>query len=272
MLQLSGVDLIVDADGELGEFIRRYVPTDLYLPWRRQSWPGLGTAGIAYPTARYDEPKFVLNRLHWPCRDLSRWGFIHVLCHSDGVDQFGDSACSDGSYSPLSFLIGNPETGGDQLTLSMYLLPPTPLSGIRGLTGDLQSLYLLTLVDFRYFLNWVNTGDLASFMTKTTTWDTLYEYLSNQIVTQNIPFTFSYDSIPSAYLQPSIPYWSTPYEPIAQAFDAVAFNVGQRIGVNWDGSCYAYSFDNAYSSWQSDVSGNPDRIVLAGGERFANPL
>jgi hypothetical protein len=40
---------------------------------------------------------------------------------------------------PSVLQIGNPETCGESLEIpSMFLLPPTSLSGIRGLTGPLQ--------------------------------------------------------------------------------------------------------------------------------------
>jgi hypothetical protein len=72
MLNFAGIDMMVDKNNEVTSFIRTYMPTTFYTPWRRQSWPGFGTAGLTYPTGNYVEPPFQLNRLIWPCGASAR--------------------------------------------------------------------------------------------------------------------------------------------------------------------------------------------------------
>lgn len=266
MLNLDGVDLICDPDRQAEEFITRYVPTDLYMPWRRESWPGFGTAGLTYPTRRYDEPKFKLGRFHWPS-GAARWAFGHFLATSDMVAAILPDSCSNGTYLPLPFILGNPETGGEYITVSVYMLPPTPLSGIRGLsqsaTGS-ASLYLLTIVDVRYFWWWLNMGNVQ--VTSSTSWLGLFKICQSQTSA-----VIQVDNIPSTYLQPSTMF-SLPYEPLPIILDAICFNVGLRLVALYNGTFYAMSYATSLQTYQTDLSNNPQRVVLAGGSRFNNPL
>lgn len=273
MLSLNGNDLLIDSNGEIAEFIKKYVPTDLYYPWRRPSFPGFGTAGLTYPRHMYTEPPFVLNRMYWPCTwAAQRWAYMHVLASSDMVGQLNVSACDGGDYFALSLQMGNPETGGDLIEFIVYMLPPTPLSGIRGLTGAVQSLYLLTLVDVRYFLNFENTGDITSALfssSSASTWNELFTYLVNQ---SPLLAGMTWDTISPQYLYPSKQMFNLPYEPLPQVLDAVAYNVGQKIMVSYNGTFSSVSYATAYTAYSQDLAGNPQRVILSGGQRYANPL
>jgi len=277
MLKFGGAGLGVDKDHDFEVFIAKYVPTSAYFPWRRASTPGFGTAGISYPVTMYQEPEFRLNRLHWPCWKISRWAYIHLLASSDMVDALLPYVCSAGEYASMPFVMGSKGPGvkdsegkvvdkGEELEVDMYLLPPTPLSGFRGYTGPVQSLYLLTLVDLRYFLQFKNTEDMTSFMTKDTTWNDLYNELARVL-----DISLDIGPIPSEYLQPSIQMFNLPYEPAAIILDAVAANVGHRIVATYDGKFKAQTFSSANAARILDKAKNPDRTVVAGGFRFSTP-
>jgi hypothetical protein len=176
---------------------------------------------------------------------------------------------------PSVLRMGNPETGGELLEIpSMFMLPPTPLSGLRGLAGAVQSLYLITIVDLRYFLRFCNTGDLTSFVGDGTglTWEDLYVFLVEQAIDQGIPLDMGWDEIASAYLQQSVHLWNLQYEPLPQVLDAVAFNVGQRITALFDATFYGMNSQTALDVFEQDSLGNPQRNILAGGFRFNDPL
>ena len=298
MLTYGGYSMLIDADGEAAAFIKKYMPVELYMPWRRPSWPGYGTLQMTYPRRMYAEPELVINRLHWPCRDMSRWAFIHLLCNSDTVAALLPLSCINGQYQPLPLIISNVETGGETITIpSMYMLPPTPLSGIRGLsqadTGN-QSLYLLTLVDLRYLLWYADTGDVVTdwdVLDGLTTepfiaWGTIVGQCVSRANEAGYPFFAVMGNISENYLTASLQMFAIEYEPIPQVLDAVAFNVGQR----WTAPFYAGPNGVYISTWcsevqggqvgwptalqiyQADVAANPDRVILSGGMRYNSPL
>jgi hypothetical protein len=279
MLNFGGVDMMVDASNEATICIRTYMTVPFYTPWRGQSWPGLGTAGLKYPTGNYVEPPYQLNRRIWSCGGnndgLSRWAYMHLLVCSDDVQALIPYTCEQGSYLPSVLKLGNPETGGESLEIpSMFMLPPTPLSGTRGIVGGLQSLYLITLVDLRYFLQFTNTGDLTTFLGDGTaiTWSSLYDFLIAEANLQGIPFDLNFDPIPEEYLQPSVQMWNLPYEPLPRVLDGVAFNVEQRITALFNGTFYAMNATTAVDTYVEDAVNNPQRNILAGGFRYNDPL
>lgn len=266
MLNLDGVDLILpDPEGRIERFIRDEIPLDSFRPWLRDTWPGFGTAGIAYPTGHRPEPSFRLNRFHWPW-GVSRWAFGHFLASSDQVETILADAVDGSAYATVPFIFGTPETN-EQVETDVYVLPPTPLSGIRGLSQEetgTESLYLLTIVDQRYMWWFTNVGNLQ--ITSSSTWVSLYENFKTIL-----EIDFEWDTINSAYLAPSTAF-NLPYEPLPIVMDAVAYNVGQRIVANYDGSIYAQNYQTALTAMQKDFSANSGRNLVAGGYRFSDPL
>jgi hypothetical protein len=269
MLMLDGLTPLLDKPDNLviEEFVRKYVPTDSYLPWLRRSWPGFGLAGVTYPEAMRPEPAFRLSRFRWPTF-ACRWAYGHFAMTSDQVNQLQQDCCQSGAYRQVPLLFGSPELpSGETVSVSIYVLPPTPLSGIRGLsfaaTGS-NSLYLITVVDARYF--WWNTNTADMKVTNSTTWANLLNMVSSQL-----GISLTWDTIPAAYLQPSTMF-NLPYEPSPVVLDALLFNVGQRLVANYNGTYVGQMYQTALSAYQTDMQNNPNRLILAGGARFANPL
>ena len=279
MLNLAGTDLIVPkVDSEAVEFIERYINSSSFTPWTRPSRPGPLASGLTFPWPR-QEPHYHLNRLYWPT-GAYRWGFMHLLASSDQVAEIMNNAYGDdGSYFALSLLMGTPDIGpqvgapegntDNQIDVQMYLLPPTPLSGIRGLsqanTGT-QSLYLLTLVDSRYYWYQNSTGLLE--IDPTTTWDNLYATIAG-LLGLDPDNTFTWDTIPSQYLQPSPVMFTLSYQPIPFVLDAIAFNLGQRLVCNFDGSVKIHNASTDYVNLTTDFANRPTRLISAGGPRFS---
>jgi hypothetical protein len=281
VLNLAGVDLVVPkVDNDAIEFLERYIPRSSYRPWLRPSRPPPQSAGLTFPWTP-DEPPFKLNRLWWPT-GASRWGYMHCLASSDQVAQvmnnaYSTGASGDGSYFVLSLLMGTPDIGpqvgmpgstDNQVDIQMFLMPPTPLSGIRGLsqmTTGTQSLYLLTLVDQRWWW-YQKTGTVE--VDPTTTWDNLYATLAG-LIGLDPNNTFNWDTIPSQYLQPSPVMFTLDYQPITFLLDAVAFNIGQRIVCNFDGTVNARNASTDYVNLTSDFANRPTRLIMAGGPRFS---
>ena len=277
MLQLDGYPLIGDnVDLEIQDFVNRFINTESFHPWNDRQFPGWGLAALTLPLGARTHQPYRLNRFVWPS-GAARWAYGHFLCNSDTVAKILPDAISDssGSYNQIPFEIGNTESNeggtifsGDSITINVFLLPPTPLSGIRGLsiqnTGT-QSLYLLTIVDPRYFWWWSNWGNLV--VSKTTKWQDLIDGIS-----ANLDITIKVDSISAAYLQPSIQAFSLPYEPLPMILDAIAYNIGMRFVANYDGTYAMQLYQTAVTSFNNSVSASPDRSMAAGGYKLGGPL
>jgi hypothetical protein len=291
MLQFDSVDLIGDnVDKEVEDFLKRFLPTESFMPWLIQGlWPGWNLGALTgvngYPWGK----AFKLNRLYWPSR-ASRWAYGHFLCNSDSVATISADAFPQGQpYQQLLFSIGNPESNqgtinaGETFNAMMYMLPPTPLSGIRGLTGMTQSLYLITLVDERYFWWWQNFGNQT--ISSTTTWMSLLTIIQGILNAGNPTPTpaWTIDPINSAYLGPSVQAYSIPYEPLPQIIDSICDNIGMRFVANGlpnnngvpTGNANTYSmqlYGTALSTINNDMLNNNNRLIVSGGQRFSNPL
>jgi hypothetical protein len=284
MLVLDGYQMIGDNEYlELNDFLTKYLPLEAYVPWMVKIPAQAGLAMLCNQLGEFPYRMVKINRLFWPT-GACRFGFIHLLCDSDTVGLIGNDAYNeDGSYNLIQLSIGNPETNvnpgtgigtifaGESINTSVYLLPPTPLSGIRGLTGQINSLYLLTCVDPRYFWWFKNVGDIASFMDSSTTWQNMFDYvLANQLGLSISNYTI--DTISPAYLQPSLLMYSLPYEPIPPILDSLCYNVGMRFVANFDGTYATQVYGTALDVLNNDMVNNPNRSVLSGGQRFASPL
>jgi hypothetical protein len=287
MLTLAGYPLLGDNDyHELESMIVKYINPQSYQPWLRRSFPGFGLTGLTRPLGFDGEPVFKLNTFHWPS-SASRWAYGHFLCDSGTLAKIMNLAYSsqnNGSYNPIPLAIGNAETNqnqgstiginptgnptGETLTTNVFLLPPTPLSGKRT-NGPNYSLYLITVVDARFFWFWVPfaSGNNPIVITLSTTWGDLFDYIAAAL---NI--TIYTDVINPYYLQPSISMFSLPFEPMPLVLDAVSTNVGQRISVNFDGTVNSSLYDTDLKVFNDDMAAHPSRLVLAGGQRFSSPL
>lgn len=295
MLTLDGLQLLGDNQfGELGDFLNKLIPLESFMPWMSPVFARAGLEMITTPTGVYPYKQAKVNRLIWPT-SASRFAFGHFLCDSttlasimaDAYSYNDDESFNSYNYIPLA--MGNPESNtsgtiipAEQFVANMYLLPPTPLSAIRGLpSSDIEqenttSLYLLTLVDQRYFWWFKNTGDMSSFMSAQTTWQNMFDYFLGTQLGMSLA-NYSIDYINPAYLQPSIQMFSLQYEPIAPVLDAVCQNIGHRLVCNFDGSVStqlevtAIALLNADMANSVDSDGNPTRNPLAGGQRL-NPV
>jgi hypothetical protein len=266
--------------GELESFIYKFIPPDSYMPWTRRSFPSGALAMLTYPAGFMGEPSFRINRFRWPT-GAARWAYGHFLCSSDAIGQINSIAYNqNGQYNQVLLSIGNPESGpgiginpgggsgsspGETMTANVYVLPATPLSGVRGLTGTIQSLYLLTIVDARYFWWWnpFNYGGVGA----GTTWQNLIDAIKTAL---NV--TITVDTINAKYLNPSVQMYSLPYEPIPPVLDSIAYNIGMRVCVNYTGGVFLMLYNTALGVFNNDMAANPNRLILSGGARFSSPL
>lgn len=148
---------------------------------------------------------------------------------------------------------------------TVYLLPPRPLSGfaaVDDVTTPTEQLFLLTVVDRRFFLFMQNTGALTD-----TTWATLLTSIAANVspaVTLTVDTPSADYSTPPAALQ-------VKYENAAVFLDGVAYSVGQRIVFGLTGSATSQSSANAATAAAANLALSD--TPLAGGayaEDFIN--
>jgi hypothetical protein len=150
--------------------------------------------------------------------------------------------------------------GTQYITHPMAMLPPRRIADTSDLDGGL---YLVTLVDDRWWLRSNDTGSLVPSIGGSTTWPLLFSYIEFYLGTTLAGYP---DPAASAYGQPepdSAMYMTG--EPAHIALDAVAANVGGFMYAN-PNSPHGYKFrswNDALTSTQLARVAHEDRI--AGG-------
>lgn len=239
MIRFAGVDLLLeDPDGELATWLDRYLPLDdmrLFGPsfgprsplWqaRGASCRHLGVPAINYPSA----PRTRINSLYWP-QGATRWACGLFLTDDEGLEAILKEVQSDtgSAYDPKQLVIADVGFSEDPtedtftedtenrwaLSTEMFLLQPRPISATTE-----QRLWLLPLVDERYFWQWSE----AAFVT-TDTWTNLISELSDALAADVLTPT-----IDEAFGAPDQTEVSRSWQNSAVLLDAVAASVGKRV-------------------------------------------
>lgn len=262
MLSFGGHALLLpDPDGELMRFLDRYQPLDdLQLFGEPKSlksdrwssrWESRLTIGL--PVANYPAmPRLQLNTLYWPT-GASRWAYGVFLCDGATKNKIVADA-HDSNTNALTFKFGDTEQ--QQLETEMYLLPPRPVAVLDS-QGD-SDLWLLPLVDDRYWWQFLSTGNTLEAADGTYLWDDVFSALNG------IGPTFTHDDVAAAYLRPDPTEITRRYDSLAVVMDAAALSVGQRF-VRWlDGTVKAVNAETADEQLvdNQELEGDP----IAGGD------
>lgn len=247
MITLGGRQcLMPDEYGELAKWLDRYLPLDALrdqapsaslINNRPQSRSG-NKAFVGLPLPNYPAPPPVkINTLYWPT-GAARWARGYFLMTLAEIDQLAVSSETEQGHDfsrPLDLSMTD-SVQGLTIHASVYPLQPRPLvyddprtAETAGIPG---TLYLVPVVDARYFWQFMHTGDLR--VDETTTWSNLYDALADRLGRR-----IHYDAIPAAYGQPDAQELTRRYENLALLLDAVAHSVGQRILVGYDGTVAA---------------------------------
>lgn len=219
----------------------------------RRSYPGRNLQNLATPFPGFPPRPFLNPGDFFYPTGVSRWGEYHGIVTWNQLTAIlnivypgppGSSTslpvsaaftiADDGSTDPNH----NPNVQSPGVTTLMYLLPPKPLSQV--LDNVQQDLYLITLVDERYYFA---TRFFSFFGDPTTdkTWRNLIDSLVNDLgITFDYPDDFDTDVVPYGLPeQLESSFWST-FESTPSLLDAAAWNVGCTIQRNIDGT---YSMD-----------------------------
>lgn len=257
-LTYAGISLLVPTS-EIESWIEANIClTDIPL-WTYRAYPGPSLENISLPLGYYPMKTVRVNRLFW-YTGAARWGYMHALVDADSLDKIQQQAfgsdCTENN--PLNLVISS---DSQTITVSLYLLNVIPLSGIREVNG----LFLISLVDKRYFWQGIATPDFG--ITSSTTWTDLL----NDVETA-LDLTITVDAISANYLSPS-PDLNLEGQPLPLVFDAIAFSLGMRVILDFGGKVYVRSLANSQAALDANLSNAGNKSLLrAGGIRFPDPI
>lgn len=228
---------------------------------RRESWPWPGVSQAAWPGPVRP------GTLTWPT-GASRWAVGYFLATDaqlaairaalwgapNSISTPGGSA-DVAAQKALPLVLTEEDALGEvvsSITADLWMLPPRPLWQIDEGAG----LWLLLLVDDRYYWQSASTGDLVV-TAGTTTWEGLYQSLGTALGIE-----IEVDEIPAAYGYPDASL-TAHYESVAQLLDAVARSVGQRVVRSLDGTVQALNATSSQDTADLNYQNAPE--LLGGG-------
>ena len=207
-------------------------------------------------------PRLKINSL-WLPTGAARWGVGLFLIDRAGLDKIVAALGSDNSGTLTiteDAISRGTGVANRAISLPMCLLPPRPVT-IKNTGSDgkaLPRLYLLPLVDRRYLWQYVDAGPLT--VTCNTTWQDVIDQLEGQL-----GIDLSNAPVSSAWLRPDPVELTRQYENAAVLLDAVAWNVGQRVVPELDGSFRMMSWTTSTATYATN--GTKAKWLWAGGGR-----
>lgn len=239
-----------DPDGELLAWIDRHVPLDAWSETSKPPhWPGKNLAGIAWPQWWPDKPCLKIGDFYYPTH-ASRWAEFRGLATAAQIQAMkavtvaGTYGVPTGNFK-VSIATTQGAIGVEAITeTEMLMLPPRPLAQFSA--GGYEDLYLVTLVDERYFWQWKPSGKWQS--DDFWTWNAAFNAIE-----ANLGISIDTGIISSVYgdLNADSPFYNH-YENAAWLLDALAWNIG-RVFVR----------DLEQNYWLNDITDDNDTIAAA---------
>lgn len=252
MLTYGGVPLLIpDADSELQKWLRQnqdiadgsffgersineISPRRGLLSWYGYR-KGIGQAVANYPHA----PPARLNSLYWPT-GATRFARGYFLATETQKNKIAAMAHQATGNTSLWLNWGDIDHRGSTMAARMWLLPPRVVARPNDpYYHPDETLYLLPLVDDRYWWQFISVSDLA--ITSSTSWSDLFTTLGTALgVTISVP-----TSIEAGYLSPDPYEFTRRYENAGAMLDAAVLSLGRRVVRKLDGSVRAETPTNA---------------------------
>lgn len=254
-LTYAGQPLILP-DADLLAWIERHVRPDALESVRPPSlFAGKNTFGLARsPSPQLPTPR--IGEWYYPTT-ATRWSRFRGLASEDAVTLMVANALPSGQVAQRQTFQITADAEGAGLpiggvTSPMYLLPPRPLG-----RHNSQGLYLIELVDERYYWQWAATAECHP--DGTTTWADLITLLATALDLTGIGGAAPL----AAYLvpEPDSHLWSNS-ESAAVLLDAVACNIGRTLVRAFDGS---YTLQANADAVAADAAQRPTARVAGGG-------
>lgn len=235
----AGVNLC-QTTPEVREWIERHIPLqeNRVFHWTEDAPPIF--SGLTFYQQYEANIHLRLNVLRWP-QGATRWATYHFVATDNQLVDL-KAACYGESGSHWN----NPDTlilhgCGSEISCRMWMLPPRPLSATPSLWSRANKLWMVTLVDSRYWLNMNHCGDMSS--ASVATWDDMLDYLRDQAGIDSSKWDCP--SVATDWLSPHIDLQNVNSLPLGMMIDAVAWNVGRKVSFDMgtDPTVYVREFD-----------------------------
>lgn len=266
----SGMD--IPSYQDVCSWVERNLTLRDLVPFVSRTWPGSparGLASLTFPTGIGPLPPVTPNRLCWPGWGCSRWAVGHYLASAADVRAIRKEAYDDDGKGFNAVLLEMDSPGSrahEALAAWVYLMPPKPLSGIRGVNG----LYLLTVVCSRYL--WWSIPSPGFGPECAVSWDDCIDACLFAINAEFPETTLAHrDPVPAAYGKPHRTLTALKDEPFPVVFDAILSNVGLRAAYRPDDSLALVNAATAQANLASELA-KPNRSLRAGGGCFLDVL
>lgn len=249
MITYAGEPLCIeDLGGGLRNWMDKFLPLD---NMRDQSMLSPSQVGDHFPQPNYpDPPPPKINTLYWPT-GAARWARGYFLATRDALTNIRLAIADDADK--YANLVMKDDESEETIKASMFMLPPRPIPSTK-------DLYLLPLVDKRYWWQYMSVGDLS--LTTATTWATLRNTVADAM---GIAFSIA-SEIDADYLKPDAECFnSRRYCNAAVAMDAIAHSIGQRVVVDLAGGVNMMSWLDTAARFEINDAFFPIKL---GGESF----
>lgn len=272
MIRLAGVELSHPIREVRDEIERRIPLADAY-PWLHRAWPGPRLVNLTVPTGFKPAESVRLGRFVWP-RGASRWAYGHFLATSNQVRGVREVAYGKGGIqqNAVSLELSSPGLASQEVVeTDVYVLAPVPLVRVakdEKETEYFNGLYLITVVDERFYWWEKPTPDFAIDPASPPTWKTLVNKCRDALGLTDIDIVTDIDE---GWLRPS-PRLNLVNERIPPVLDAIAYNVGRRVVRTLNGEVRLETYDDAVSTFNGDKVAHKARSPVAGGDCFTDAV
>lgn len=257
-LSYAGVPFCLDTP-QVAKFLNSNLPLHVNSIAGPEDWPGKNLYGIAFGNRREQNVTPRIGEYYYPV-SASRWSYFRGIVGTEQKTIMQAAALGSGAV-PQKFKIKTSPDGPTQgkdysLETKLFMLPPRPLA----VHADANGLWLIELVDERYYWQWRNAD--VYHPTEDSTWLEIITQLAVQL-----GITIE-GSIPSVYLQPEPDshFW-TNYENAAVLLDAVAWNLGRTVVRNFDGT---YNLQENAEAAVQVITNRGVPVRIAGGDIGGN--
>jgi PKD repeat protein len=214
-------------------------PPDVFREYNGWNYSGFGLTHLPLPPLP-ETPPFKLDCLHWPT-GACRPAWFHCVVNQSKLDELREAVGDPLTPQDLTVYDGR-GSGSDAKTrtAALYMLPPRPISqfGADGPNGE-EDLYLVTLTDVRFFLQWRR----VDVTTTPVSWTALLATLASAA-----GVTLAPDAVSGAYGSPS-EKWVGYDRPTAALLDAAAEAVGHKVVANLDGTFQTVTATTAQAAY-----------------------
>jgi len=264
-LLFAGVALCPEGvDGELIRWVEENIALKHVFPMDRYSWRGDAGAGKQGPECPVQP--YVL---HWPV-GASRWAHFHAIVSEAQLVAIRAAADSARSGVLEMSWYDNKVILVDEITTTLTMLPAKPLNqlvlGTSSVVGNIsEGMYLLTLVDDRYFW-WLQTSGVLATSVSEMTFPAVITALALQL-----GITITSSTVADPYVLPAIPLVDfREYTP--EALDTAAFYVGHRLTRSLAGAVKTRTPAAAAADVADNIARAADLSKRAGGKFSATDV